>query len=95
MAGPNGPYAKQDRAEFHHADEEAQKWFLRLDSEEVHLLRGAARLIYWGQQGAKWGQRLFWCFTGGLAAALTAGENLQKLPATISGVLSTLRGLFG
>jgi len=39
--------------------------------------------------------RLFWFFTSGLVAALTAGEKLAKLPETISGALSGLTQAFG
>ena len=93
LAGSSGPYWREDKAEFHHADEDAQRWFLRLDAEEIQLMRGAARFIYWAQQAVKWAKRLFWCFTAGLGAALTAGENLQKLPGMISGIFSAIRGL--
>jgi hypothetical protein len=92
--GEFGPWRKADKAEFYHADEEAIGWFLRLDAEEVELLRAAARFIYLARTVAKWVKRLFWCFTAGLSGALVAGENLQKLPGVISGVLSTLRAIF-
>lgn len=94
-SGESGPWSKADRAEFYHAGTEAQQWFLRLDPEEVELLRASGQFIYWGRQGLKWVKRLFWCFTGGLSAALMAGENLQKLPGVISGMIFTLQGLLG
>ena len=94
LGGASGPFTSQDKAEFHHADPETQRWLLRLDAEEVQLLRCAARYVYWAQMAAKWAWRLWWCFTAGLAAALTAGENLLKLPGMISHVVSALKGLF-
>lgn len=92
-AGELGPWIKSDKAEFHHAGKDAQEWFLRLDAKDVAAQEYAAKLGFWVRTALLWGRRLFWAFTGGLAAAVLAGENLQKLPGTISGVISTIRGL--
>jgi hypothetical protein len=92
-AGELGPWISSDKAEFHHAGKEAQEWFLRMDAKDVAAQEYAAKLGFWVQTALKWAWRLWWAFTGGLAAAVLAGENLQKLPGTISGVISTIRGL--
>ena len=94
-SGEMGPWLKADRAEFYHAGVEAQQWFLRLDKEEIGLLRGGAKLVSFLRSVRKWALRLFWFFTSGLVAALTAGEKLAKLPETISGALSGLTQAFG
>jgi hypothetical protein len=94
MAGGAGPYFKSDKAEFHHAGKEAQEWFLRLDAKDVAAQEYAAKLGFWVQTALKWARWGFWAFTGGLSAALAAGENLQKLPGKISAALSAIRGLF-
>jgi hypothetical protein len=94
LAGGNGPYSKTDKAEFHHASREAQEWFLRLDDKDVGRVAYAAQLGFWVQTGLKWARWAFWAFTGGLSAALAAGENLQKLPGKISAVFSLIRGWF-
>lgn len=93
-SGELGPWVKSDKAEFHHAGREAQEWFLRLDKSDVEKIEYAQRLSFWVQTALKWAWRAWWAFTIGLGAAVAAGENLQKLPGTISGVISTIRGLF-
>ncbi len=85
----------QDRAEFYHAGKHAQEWFLRLDEKDVQAILYAIKLGSWVRSAIKWGLRAFWFFTAGLTAALTIGENLQKLPGMISGTLSALRSLLG
>jgi len=77
------------------SDTHAQQWFLRLDQADVEAVQYAVKLGSWVRSGVKWALRAFWFFTAGLTAALTIGENLQKLPGMISGTLSALRGLFG
>ncbi|MCP1544531.1 hypothetical protein PUR23_19590 [Methylorubrum populi] len=61
----------------------------------MEAVQYAVKLGSWVRSGVKWALRAFWFFTAGLTAALTIGENLQKLPGMISGTLSALRGLFG
>jgi hypothetical protein len=92
-AGELGPWIKSDKAEFHHAGIEAQEWFLRLDKADVLKIEDAAKLVSSVRTAQKWAWRLWWAFTGGLSAAVLAGENLQKLPGMISGVISLIRGL--
>lgn len=93
LAGELGPWTKPDRAEFYHAGMEAQQWFLRLDKEDVQAVQYAVKLSIWVRSAVKWAHRAFWFFTAGLGAALTIGENLQKLPGILSGIISALRGL--
>lgn len=95
FAGESGPYLKTDRAEFYHAGTEAQQWFLRLDEGDVAAVCYAVKVGSWVRSAIKWGRRAFWFFTVGLGAALTIGENLQKLPGMISGALSAAKGLTG
>lgn len=95
LAGENGPYLKTDNAEFYHAGKEAQQWFLRLDEADIQAVVYTVKLGCLVRSVVKWGRRGFWCFTAGLGAALTIGENLQKLPGMISNVGSLLKGLFG
>ena len=95
LSGELGPWTSADRAEFYHAGTHAQQWFLRLDQEDVEAVQYAVRVGSWVRSAIKWGLRAFWFFTAGLGAALTIGENLQKLPGMISGTLSALRGLLG
>lgn len=95
LSGELGPWTKTDRPEFYHAGTHAQQWFLRLDQADVEAVQYAVSLGSWVRSAVKWVRRAFWCFTVGLGAALTVGENLQKLPGMISGTLSALRGLFG
>ncbi|MCG5247992.1 hypothetical protein [Methylorubrum extorquens] len=61
----------------------------------MEAVQYAVKLGSWVRSGVKWGLRAFYFFTAGLTAALTIGENLQKLPGMISGTLSAIRGLFG
>jgi hypothetical protein len=61
----------------------------------VEAIQYAVSVGSWVRSALKWGRRAFWFFTAGLGAALTIGENLQKLPGMISGTLSALQGLFG
>lgn len=95
LSGELGPWTKTDRPEFYHAGTHAQQWFLRLDQADVEAVQYAVNLGSWVRSAVKWGRRAVWFFTVGLGVALTAGENLQKLPGMISGTLSALRGLFG
>ena len=95
LPGELGPWTRSDRAEFYHAGTHAQQWFLRLDQADVEAVQYAVKLGSWVRSAVKWGLRAFYVFTAGLTAALTIGENLQKLPGMISGTLSALRGLFG
>lgn len=95
LPGELGPWTRSDRAEFYHAGTHAQQWFLRLDQADVEAVQYAVKLGSWVRSAVKWGLRAFYFFTAGLTAALTIGENLQKLPGMISGTLSALRGLFG
>lgn len=93
-SGEMGPWTRADKAEFHHAGREAQEWFLRLDASDVARMEYAQKLSFWVQTALKWAWRGWWAFTIGLSGAVAAGDNLQKLPATISGVISAIRGLF-
>ena len=95
LSGELGPWTKVDRAEFYHAGTTAQQWFLRLDKQDVEAVQYAVKVGSWVRSVIKWGRRAFWFFTAGLGAALTAGENLQKLPGMISSTLYALRGLIG
>ena len=95
LSGELGPWTKTDRPEFYHAGTHAQQWFLRLDQADVEAIQYAVSLGSWVRSAVKWVRRAFWCFTVGLGAALTVGENLQKLPGMISSTLSALRGLIG
>jgi len=95
LSGELGPWTKYDRAEFYHAGSAAQEWFLRLDKKDTEAIEYAVKVGSWVRSVIKWGLRAFWFFTAGLGAALTIGENLQKLPGMISGTVSALKGLFG
>lgn len=92
--GELGPWVATDKAEFHHGGKEAQEWFLRLDKSDVEKIEYATALGSSVRSVMKWARRGWWAFTIGLAGALTAGENLQKLPGMISGVISAIRGLW-
>lgn len=91
---PSGPYYKDDTAKFAHGSREAQEWFLRLSKEDVERLEYSIRVGFWVQTGLKWGRWGCYAFTGGLSAALAAGEKLEKLSSMMSGALSSLQGLF-
>ena len=102
LSGAFGPYIATDKTEFHHAEKEAQQWFIRLEPADVLNIRYAVKLGVVVRSVLKWSNRIFWGSLGGLVAALTAGEKLAELPETISSVLRLasqlfqgLRGFFG
>ena len=85
LAGPFGPYVRQDKVEFHHLGKEAQEWLLRMSAEDVADQKGAVSDYKFRQAVRKWALRVFWAATTGFGAVYVAGERLFKFLQFIGG----------
>lgn len=69
-----------------------QEYLIRLDPKDLEELKWAARLGFWVRWTLRGAKFAVWAFTGGVAAALIAGENLHKLIGMISSAITALQG---
>lgn len=76
LAGPFGPWVKEDRIEFSHVNNEAQEWLARLSSEDVADIKDAVSDFVRRRVIRKWIARIFWAVTTGFGAVYAAGEKL-------------------
>jgi hypothetical protein len=90
--GTNGPYDKSVRVTFDMLHVKVQDFLLRIDEKDLEDLQWAIKLGFWGRWAIKGLKYVAYAFTGGLAAAVLAGENFSKLIAMISNAVSVLRG---
>lgn len=97
LAGPFGPWVKDDKIEFHHLCKEAQELWVRMSPADVLDMQDAVADFVRRRTIRKWLGRIFWAATTGFGAVYAAGEKLFHFLQWIGGIgldpTSLLQGL--
>lgn len=102
LAGPFGPWVKDDKIEFHQLCKEAQELWVRMSPADVLDMQDAVSDFVRRRTIRKWLARIFWAATTGFGAVYAAGEKLFHFLQWIGGIgldptslLQGLKGLIG
>jgi hypothetical protein len=86
LAGPFGPWVKDDKIEFHHLCKEAQELWVRMSPADVLDMQGAVADFVRRRTIRKWLTRIFWAVTTGFGAVYAAGEKLLHFLHWLGGI---------